>query len=604
MLKFDLLITNLRRIYAVLNPPLRRRVRVLFVLMMLQGIIELSSIFALTGFFTVLNAPQMFAASSHVQALASRFPFLLSLLEDPRRLVLWASVFPIALICLKNLFAFLVQRQSALLGEHVASYIGTGIMTRFLYMPYSWHLSSASGEALTQMQWRFNLGQMLIHILNASGNLITVALLFAGLIFYSPGVTLSSIGFMLLVSVTVYRLLRKRIDMASVQAAQYQGEETQTTMTAIQGIRELLIYQQQPVFLKAIARDIEKGMPPRTFLNISPAVPSWCLESAGFLLIWIAIFLLVAIQDASLTVITTTVALLTLTAWRVLPSLNRVVGSIVCIKGFEATALGCLDYFSRLEELPPEAQSPPAKEFAIRESISFDHVSYRYPGATEDALKDISISIPLGATIGVVGRSGAGKSTFINVLSGLLPPTSGEMLADGVPLRGSHLTAYRRRIGYVPQAPYLLAGSVAQNVAFSEWGQPIDEARVKKACREAAIDFLGEGCERIDTRVGNGGAGLSGGQAQRVSIARALFVDPALLIFDEATSALDQASESLIQEAVHKGQGKRTTIIAAHRLSTLEICDEIIWIEGGKVIIQGQPGKIIEYYKKELSSYE
>lgn len=135
-------------------------------------------------------------------------------------------------------------------------------------------------------------------------------------------------------------------------------------------------------------------------------------------------------------------------------------------------------------------------------------------------------------------------------------------------------------------------------------GQPIDEARVKKACREAAIDFLGEGCERIDTRVGNGGAGLSGGQAQRVSIARALFVDPALLIFDEATSALDQASESLIQEAVHKGQGKRTTIIAAHRLSTLEICDEIIWIEGGKVIIQGQPEKIIEYYKKELSSYE
>lgn len=573
---------NLKRIYAVLPARLRRRVVWLFFGMTFLGMTELASIMALTGFFTVLNMPEHFIASAPARRALEVFPALTPVAADPRLFVLCACLLPIGLILLKNVLSAHVAWRSSMLAEEVAAHVGLSIIDRFLNMPYDWHLSAQSSRALTSMQWRFSLGQMLLQILTAYSNLITVCLLFVGIMVYSPGVTLGTVVFMLAASLLTYQLLRRRIDRASAEAARAQREENTASMTAMGGVRELIIYQQQPVFLKAISEQVNAGMRPRSFLGLSAAVPTWTLESCGFLLIWLAMFLLIFIQNAGLGAITTTVALLTLTAWRVLPSLNRVVGATVSLRGLQGTALPCLDYFEELASDGAryvEADSA----FRIRGEITFEHVSYRYPGAEKDALTDISCTIPRGTTLGLVGRSGAGKSTFINILSGLLEPTSGRLLVDGKPMSAAELAAYRRRIGYVPQSPYLLPGTVAQNVAFSDWGKPIDEARVRRACREAAIDFLGADCADIARPVSQGGNGLSGGQLQRVSIARALYAEPEMLIFDEATSALDQASEAAVQETVRASAGRRICVIAAHRLSTLDVCDLVIWLESGGV---------------------
>ena len=166
-------------------------------------------------------------------------------------------------------------------------------------------------------------------------------------------------------------------------------------------------------------------------------------------------------------------------------------------------------------------------------------------------------------------------------------------------MSAAELAAYRRHVGYVPQNPYLLAGTVAQNVAFSDWGKELDEAKVRRACREAAIDFLGPACCQTDRVVSKGGNGLSGGQLQRVSIARALYTEPEILIFDEATSALDQASEAAVQETVLANRGKRICVIAAHRLSTLEVCDMVIWLEKGRIRALGAPATLLDAYLKE-----
>lgn len=597
MPKLHLLLANLKRIYAVLPGVLQRRVIWLFCSMTLLGLIELASIMALTTFFTILNMPERIVESAPMQKLLTAIPALESLVADYRILVLCACLLPIGLIALKNLLCAFVAYRSAMLAEEVAVYVGTHIMDRFLHMPYSWHLSAQSSKALTSMQWRFNLGQMLLHILTTYSNLITVSLLFCGLTFYAPAVTLSAVLFMTAVSLATYRLLRRRIDKASVETAKAQQAENEASITAINGVRELIIYQQQQVFLNAINKHVHAGMQPRSFLSISAAVPTWTLESCGFFLIWLAMLLLIFVLNASLPVITTTVALLTLTAWRVLPSLNRVVGATVCLRGLQATALPCLDYFEELKAAAIEYTALPDKHFHIKRDIVFDHVSYRYPNAEKDALTDICCRIPLGATVGLVGRSGAGKSTFINILSGLLEPTSGHLLVDGKIMSAQELAAYRRQIGYVPQTPYLLSGTVAQNVAFSDWGKPIDEERVRHACCQAAIDFLGPDCADIARTVSAGGHGLSGGQMQRVSIARALYTKPSLLIFDEATSALDQASEAVVQETILKNKGKHTCIIAAHRLSTLEVCDVVFWIESGKIFKFGGNDILVEYKK-------
>lgn len=602
--KLQLLFGNLKRIYAVLPSALQRRIVGLFCGMTLLAITELASIMALTGFFAVLNMPERFINSDAARALLELCPCLAPVFADQRLFVLCACLIPIGMILFKNVLSAVVSWHSSMLAERVAAHVGLSIMERFLNMPYDWHLSAQSSRALTMLQWRFNLGQMLLQIMMACSNLMTVCLLFLGLTFYAPGVTLSTVAFMLAVSLLTYQLLRRRIDRASAQAARAQQEETAASMTALGGVREIIIYQQQPVFLKVIDDQMGIGMRPRTFLELSATVPTWTLESCGFFLIWLAMFLLIFVQDASLAAITTTVALLTLTAWRVLPSLNRVVGATVKLRGLQATALPCLDYFEELSAADAMLAVAPAPGFRISGDIVFDHVCYRYPGTDRDALSDICCTIPLGSTVGLVGRSGAGKSTFINILSGLLEPTSGRLLLDGRPMSAAELAAYRRKVGYVPQNPYLIAGTVARNVAFSDWGKEPDEEKVRKSCREAAIDFLGEGCSETERIVSKDGGGLSGGQLQRVSIARAFYSEPEILIFDEATSALDQASEAAVQETVLANKGRRICLIAAHRLSTLEICDMVIWLEGGRVRSMGAPDKLLDAYLKYTLHHE
>lgn len=604
MPRFQLLFGNLKRIYAVLPSELQRRIVRLLLGMTFLGIIELASIMALTGFFAVLNMPERFINSGPARTLLELCPALGPVFADPRLFVLCTCLVPIGLIVLKNAFSALVAWRSSMLAERVAAHVGLNIMERFLNMPYDWHLSSQNSRAMTAMQWRFNLGQMLLQILTACSNLITVCLLFLGLTLYAPGVTLSTVAFMLAVSLLTYQLLRRRIDRASTRAARAQQEETAASMIALDGVRELIIYQQQPVFLKAIGDQVSAGMRPRTFLGLSAAIPTWTLESCGFFLIWLAMFLLIFVQDAGLPAITTTVALLTLTAWRVLPSLNRVVGATVALRGLQATALSALDYFEELRTADAMLAVTPAPGFRISGDIVFDHVSYRYPGADRDALTDICCTIPLGSTVGLVGRSGAGKSTFINILSGLLEPTSGRLLVNGKPMSAAELAAYRQHVGYVPQNPHLLAGSVAQNVAFSDWGKETDEERVRKACREAAIDFLGEDCSATNRLISKDGNGLSGGQLQRVSIARALYTEPEILIFDEATSALDQASEAAVQETVLASKGKRICVIAAHRLSSLGACDTVIWIEEGGLCLMNTPKIVLEKYQSKVINNE
>ncbi|MDO5484479.1 MAG: ABC transporter ATP-binding protein, partial [Desulfovibrionaceae bacterium] len=596
MPELHLLLDNMRRIHAVLPAALRRGIWLLLMLMVVLGVTELAGIMALTGFFSLLGNPAQLATSAIVQKVVEHVPALAGILADPRRCILWACLLPITLIGVKNLLSALVAWRSAMLGERVAAHVGRSIMARYLHMPYAWHIQAQSSQALTAMQRRKELGLMLLHLLNAYSNLITVGLLFAGLLCYAPGVTLCALACMLAIAALTYRLLRRNIDRAASRAAHAQQEENRALITAINGVREIIIYQQQAVFLQNLDHPIQEGMRPRSFLGISPTIPTWTLESGGFFLIWLSIFLLM-VQGADLATISTTVALLALTAWRVLPSLNRMVGAVVSIRSLQATAIPCLEYCESLHRAEQEITVTPEPDFRIRHEIVFDNVSYRYPGAAQDALTGISCRIPSGSTVGLVGRSGAGKSTFINILSGLLEPTSGRLLVDGQALNAARLAAYRRQVGYVPQSPFLLEGSVAQNVAFSDWGNRPDAARVRRACREAAIDFLGPDCADIERVVNPDGSGLSGGQMQRVSIARALYVQPTLLIFDEATSALDQAAEAEVQQAMLRSRGRRTNVIAAHRLSTLEICDSVLWLEGGRLRASGSAQAVMAQYR-------
>ena len=219
-------------------------------------------------------------------------------------------------------------------------------------------------------------------------------------------------------------------------------------------------------------------------------------------------------------------------------------------------------------------------------------------------LEAVSFCVAKGETVGIVGESGAGKSTLMDLLMGLLTPTSGALCLDGQPLDDSGRRGLAEIIGYVPQFPYIYDATLAENVAFGVLRAEIDMARVEAACRQAAVhEFLVQLPEGYQTVLGERGVRLSGGQQQRVCIARALYRKPEVLIFDEATSSLDTKSEKQIQQTIMRLKGSVTMILVAHRLSTVEGCDRLVWIEDGRVRQIGSPDEVLPGYRAVLARH-
>jgi ATP-binding cassette, subfamily B, bacterial PglK len=238
----------------------------------------------------------------------------------------------------------------------------------------------------------------------------------------------------------------------------------------------------------------------------------------------------------------------------------------------------------------------PAAGPAIRLSraLELDGVVYQFAAADRPALDGLSLRIEACTTVGIVGSTGAGKTTAVDVMLGLLAPQAGAMRVDGQRIDGANVRAWQKSVGYVPQAIFLLDDTVAANIAFGEAPEAIDMAAVERAARVARLhDFVTELPRGYDTVVGERGARLSGGQRQRVGIARALYRDPDVIVFDEATSALDNLTEKAVIEAVHDLGQEKTIVMIAHRLTTVKRCDVIFFLEGGRVVAQGAYDELV-----------
>lgn len=589
------------RILSIIGRNNRMKAYILFIFQAMQAATELFFVLTLSYMAQALTTPEALNATFAFRAMYFFSPTLRAWGQEPRYLVLIAGALVVIVSIAKSLTSYLVAKATVLLGERISIDIGTEIMERFLHSDYAWHLSSESSVTFQRMLWRGNLATMLVNQLSMYACILTVAVLFFSLVAQEPVLTTIVIAVTGITGIFLYHGIRKSVDREAQFATQYSQEETRALMCATHGVREVLIYRQQKVFLQAITEAAEKGVPARTFNSIAPTAPTWVLEATGFLVVVIAIAYLVFIEQASLARITTSLGLLMLTAWRVLPYANRVVGYQISIRAVRPMVVAVVELLEHLRSKSVAVFPEPDSNFTFNSKISFQHVYFRYPEAETDSLFDITFDIPAGKKIGVIGPSGGGKSTLVGILSGLLYPRSGTLLVDGEPLTPSRAAAFAGVVGYVPQTPFLFAGTLAENIAFSQWGRPWDEARVLDACRKAAIDFVDNHPAGLRQPIGENGAGLSGGQAQRVSIARALYTAPRLLIFDEATSALDQANEKSIQSTIEQLANEITCVIIAHRLTTVEQCDTIIWLDKGRIIMQGDTAEVLARYRESLA---
>lgn len=592
---------DFQRICQVLPPRLKKAVGGVLTVVLLQTLLEVLAILAISGLALSVTAPERLQSHFIVKKIVEFVPLLQGLMEDERNFSTGVAIATAILMAAKNGLGALVNFMSGRLGEKIALFAGDTIFHHFLYSPYVQHLSGNSQSMFQAMSWRTDLGRMTVQMLAVYSYAAISLALCLMLIFFTPGIVLALLGIIGFLAVLIYSRLKKSIDAAGKSSAEWRRQENTTCMNSMNGIREILIYGQQKPFFQNFQAACRNSVHDRAFLTMAPTIPTWVLETMGFLGLAATVWVMTSILDAPMANITSVLTIIMLVCWRILPLLNRTLGAMVIVRSTRHAAMDCL---TKVEEALGHPTSPPAlpeHNFIIHADICLKNVTFSYPAADSPCLSNVSFVIPKGSTLGIVGRSGAGKSSLASILCGLVEPDTGALLIDNKRLTPEKRAAYCKQIGYVPQNPYILSGTIAENVAFSEWGKPWDNARVLQACRMAELDIAFN--RGLDCKLGQGGLGLSGGQAQRLAIARALYANPAVLILDEATSALDTGVESAIMQTIFSLPRSITTIIIAHRLSTVESCDRIVWIEKGQVHLKGETTSTLAAYKDFLANH-
>ncbi len=587
------------RIYRILPNCLRFSIWRIFILQIVVAVLESSTIIVMSFFFASLSSAE---ATRNTWAVAKVMSFLpgtwAERLQGEKSFVATMCLVLVLFIGVKNLLTGLTILRTVTFSEKLAYFISHKTYLRYFGMSYFWHISPESADVLMRLERRAALASMTSAIMMFFSYTVCGLLMFGILFYYEPVVAITLFIIFIAISVSVYAGIRKKVDWAGKRLQEITGREIWSSNMAIRGIREIIIYRKQDTFLRSITDAIREEMPYKAFLAFSGMIPAWFLEFAGFVTLF-GVMVTLAYLGRPMHEIIGSVSLFFLAAWRTLPAVSRCMGLTIQIRGTRPMAMQCLELLEGFSKTEPVENITPDPDFHFSHSVELRDVSFNYPGSTE-CLHSFSLTIRKGESVAIVGPSGAGKSTVAMILAGLLEPASGIMLIDDIPLTPERREAYRNRVGYVPQNPLLLPGNIADNVALSRWGEGYDMEKVREVCGMAAMDFLEDNPQGLAFSIGDGGQGLSGGQAQRVSIARALFHDPEVLVFDEATSSLDIASENVIAETVGKFKGRVTSIVIAHRLTSVDKCDRVVWMANGGIVEIGVPGEIISKYMNSL----
>lgn len=583
-----------RQLYALTTLREHRLFWWLCLLNIFMGLFEIGVAGGISLLGVAMSAPESLARYALLEDIRAVLPFSPDIPTALQFLLLVLGCVCAATLLKNALLAYITWLQNYF-SQRIAWTMGSDLFRRFLAAPHIWHAGQNSAELLTVLNWKVYVAIYATTLLTLFTQLVITVFLLGGALIASPLLSCLLFVSVALLAVVIQKGTRVRIYNLSQDIRHYDLYNSRVAMQGLQGLREIAIYDKKQNFLQEYTKFIEDYSLKNSSRNTLPMLPLWVLEVAGMLLLLLVLLIQVAL-GSSVASTTGTLTLLAAVSWRLLPAANKTMNAILTMRSNQPLLEKLLDFVA---ELPASEclDARPVRHF--QREISLHEVSFTYPHAEHAALQGISLTIPKGSMVGLVGLSGSGKSTLTSLITGLLRPQQGHLCLDGTPW---DTATERLNIGYVPQNLYLLDATLAENVAFSHWGEPVDEERVRECCRMAAMDFVDDLPEGIHTPLGERGVRLSGGQIQRVGIARALYDRPELLIFDEATSALDGATEQTIQSTIESLRQHVTLVIVAHRLSTVERCDVIYLVSKGHILMSGEAKKVLTYYSQLYKS--
>lgn len=478
-----------------------------------------------------------------------------------------------------GLIRLLLLRKSLFLSAAIGSDIGFDMYNRTLHQPYENHLNRNSSETIDGISIKSTAiaNGVVMPVLYIISSAIMVSVIFISLLYISPLPTLLALAIFGTIYLSVIAFTKNQLLKNSKDIAIESVNVIRSLQEGLGGIRDVLLDGTQKTFGDIYKKSdfiLRRAYASSSFISVSPR---FAVEAIGILLIALLAFY-TSTQPNGIQNAIPIIGAAVLAAQRILPLMQQ---SYSAWSNLRQNQYSLVDTLEFLDQKIPDYFDPHIKtNLQFEKSIALDNLSFMYSGETKFALQNISLTINKGARIGIIGETGSGKSTLLDILMGLLRPTSGGILVDGIALNEGSLRSWQNRIAHVPQNIFLSDGTIEENIAFGSPSDDIDHQLSQMATEQAQLsDFINSLPNGLSTLVGEGGLKLSGGQRQRIGIARAIYKKADVIIFDEATSALDAETENAVIKSINGLSKDLTIIMVAHRITTLKDCSRIIKLD-------------------------
>lgn len=570
----------LKKIAYIFDKRQKRNVWILLVVMLIGSFVELLGVSAIMPLVSVVTDNNIINTDPKYKLIADIFN-----VHEPRKYVLLMAIFLIVVYIAKNLFICMQYNVQYRFIYNNQRNLAKKLFDFYIHQNYLYH--TQTNVAILQRNLTNDVSfsfDVVLNMLYFANETIVCTILVGYLAIVDPISTFAIAG-ILLVFLAIFVLFFKRYSVRTGEKSRQSAAQMNKWMLqGFAGIKEIKVMNKEDYFVENYDGESKLFADLHRKQMFASAMPKPILESVCIcgLLVVMAVRIYTG-EDMSAFV--PVLSVFAIAAFRMLPSINRLSGAYSAIM-YGKTALESI--YQDVREMNQKAdirenEDQDEYHFSLDTDIEINDLTFAYPEGEGNVIEEASVVIPKLKSTAIVGPSGAGKTTFADLLLGVLEPQNGQVWVDGANIY-EHLRSWHKIIGYIPQVIYLMDDSIRANVAFGIPENEIDDARVWAALKEAQIDdFIREQPKGIYSEIGDRGVRISGGQRQRIGIARALYFDPPLLVLDEATSALDNETETAVMEAIDSLHGSRTMIIIAHRLTTIRNCDVIYEVCEGKV---------------------
>lgn len=582
----------IKQLFILLTPIQLKRFYVLQILVVIMAFMEIVGVASIIPFMALVgDASQLQQDTIIAQVYQSsgitselKFVFLLGI-------CVLVMLFTSAMISM-----FTIWRLS-MFGSKVGAEIADRLYSHYLKQDWLFHATGSSAQLTKKIATESQriTGGVIMPLMQMNARIVLALLMSLAIFIYDPKIAIIGVTIFTIAYFILYKMVRMSLQQNGTAISQVNEQRFRLMNEGFGGIKDVLLLGRDNDFIKRFNQTGSTLAHSQGANAAMAQVPRYFMELVAFGSMVALVLYLIVNHDGSLGTILPILSVYALATFKLLPAFQQIYASTAQIKGniaaFESIQQDLTD--SVQEKL---VTSKPEKGcLHPKQQISLENITFSYPGIEEPTLSQLNISISVNSTIGIVGPSGSGKSTLIDVLLGLIEPHQGQLKIDSTIINDQNRRSWQNTIGFVAQNIFLSEGTIAENVAFGIPQNQVDLKQVQQALKLAQLTELLYNLERgIYTKVGERGIQLSGGQRQRIGIARALYHKAEVLVFDEATSSLDGITEKMIMEAIHNFSGQKTIIIIAHRLKTVQKCNQIFFIDKGQVVDQGTYQELIE----------